>query len=44
MRMWDKGFYLRYGGDTVQLGVPFITTPDEIDRLVNALGESIENK
>ncbi len=41
MAMWEKGFYVRYGGDTVQLGLPFTTTPDEIDVLVNALGDSL---
>ena len=40
MDMWEKGFYVRYGGDTIQLGVPFITETDEIDRLVEALGDS----
>jgi beta-alanine--pyruvate transaminase len=32
---------VRYGGDTIQLAPPFITTPAEIDSLVNALGEAI---
>jgi len=41
MKMWDKGFYVRYGGDTIQLGLPFTTETHEIDSLVNALGESI---
>ncbi|WP_444920296.1 aspartate aminotransferase family protein [Microbulbifer sp. CnH-101-G] len=41
MKMWSKGFYIRYGGDTIQLGVPFISTNEEIDGLVNALAESI---
>lgn len=41
MKCWEKGFYVRYGGDTVQLGIPFTTEIDEIDRLVNVLGESI---
>ncbi|MFA0809836.1 aspartate aminotransferase family protein [Microbulbifer epialgicus] len=41
MKMWNKGFYIRYGGDTVQLGMPFISTSEEIDGLVNALAESI---
>lgn len=41
MAMWKKGFYVRYGGDTIQLAPPFITTPDEIDRLINALGETL---
>jgi len=41
MKMWDKGFYVRYGGDTIQLGLPFTTEAHEIDSLINALGESI---
>jgi beta-alanine--pyruvate transaminase len=41
MAMLDKGFYVRYGGDTIQLAPPFITTPEQIDSLVNALGECI---
>ncbi|MCV6626191.1 MAG: aspartate aminotransferase family protein [Cellvibrionaceae bacterium] len=41
MRMWEKGFYVRYGGDTIQLGLPFTTEMTEIDSLVNALGESV---
>ncbi|WP_144324442.1 aspartate aminotransferase family protein [Tepidimonas aquatica] len=41
MRMWAKGFYVRYGGDTVQLAPPFISTEAEIDRLVDALGETL---
>jgi len=31
MRMFDKGFYVRYGGDTIQLAPPFITTAKQID-------------
>jgi beta-alanine--pyruvate transaminase len=41
MAMLDKGFYVRYGGDTIQLAPPFISTPAQIDSLINALGESI---
>ncbi len=41
MTMLKKGFYVRYGGDTIQLAPPFITTPVQIDSLINALGESI---
>ena len=40
--MLDKGFYVRYGGDTVQLAPPFISTPAQIDSLINALGETIQ--
>jgi beta-alanine--pyruvate transaminase len=39
--MWEKGFYVRYGGDTIQLGLPFITQTSEIDLLVQALAESL---
>jgi beta-alanine--pyruvate transaminase len=38
--MLAKGFYVRYGGDTIQLAPPFISTPEQIDSLINALGES----
>jgi beta-alanine--pyruvate transaminase len=41
MAMLNKGFYVRYGGDTIQLAPPFITTPAQVDSLINALGESI---
>ncbi|WP_417607278.1 aspartate aminotransferase family protein [Oceanimonas baumannii] len=41
MKCWKKGFYVRYGGDTIQLGLPFIVEREEIDRLINALGEAI---
>ena len=41
MHCWKKGFYVRYGGDTIQLAPPFISEPAEIDRLVNALGEAL---
>lgn len=41
MKCWEKGFYVRYGGDTLQLGLPFTVEADEIDRLINALGESL---
>ncbi len=40
MAMWQRGFYVRYGGDTIQLAPPFIATEGEIDALVNALGEA----
>jgi len=42
MNCWKKGFYVRYGGDTIQLGLPFTTKKSEIDSLINALGEAIE--
>ncbi len=41
MACWKKGFYVRYGGDTIQLAPPFISEKAEIDRLVNALGDAL---
>ncbi|MDL4862530.1 aspartate aminotransferase family protein [Halomonas elongata] len=41
MKCWEKGFYVRYGGDTIQLGLPFIVEREEIDRLINALGDAL---
>lgn len=40
MKMWQKGFYVRYGGATIQLGLPFTSEREEIDSLINALGET----
>ena len=42
MKCRQKGFYVRYGGDTIQLAPPFISTEAEIDALVNALGEALD--
>ena len=42
MAMWEKGFYVRYGADTIQLAPPFISTEAEIDSLVNALGDTLK--
>lgn len=41
MNCWKKGFYVRYGGDTIQLAPPFISEKAEIDRLINALGDAL---
>lgn len=44
MRLWNKGFYVRYGGDTLQLGLPFTCERAEIESLITALGESLEQQ
>ncbi len=41
MACWKKGFYVRYGADTIQLAPPFIAERAELDRLINALGEAL---
>ena len=42
MKCLDKGFYVRYGADTIQLAPPFITEKAEIDSLVSALADSLD--
>ncbi len=41
LKCWEKGFYVRNGGDTIQLGLPFTVEAHEIDAVVNAIGEAI---
>lgn len=40
-KMWDKGYYVRSGGDTIQLGLPFVVEDEHINSLVSALGDAI---
>ncbi len=41
MAMYGKGFYVRYGADTIQLAPPFVSTEAEIDTMIDALGETL---
>ena len=41
MSMWKKGFYVRYGGETIQLGLPFVVKEQEVTSLMSALGDSL---
>jgi beta-alanine--pyruvate transaminase len=41
MRMWEKGFYVRYGGDVISLGLPFVMETAQIDSLLSALGDTL---
>ncbi len=43
MKCWELGFYVRCGGDTVQLGPNFVSEKEDIDRLVSALGDAIQS-
>jgi beta-alanine--pyruvate transaminase len=43
MRLFERGYYVRYGGDTLQLAPPFISTPAEIDSFADAIGESLDH-
>ena len=41
MRMWEKGFLVRYGGDTIQLAPHFVMERAQMDSLVGALADSL---
>jgi len=41
MRCWERGFYVRWGGDTVQLGPPFVAEKSDLDALFNTLNDVI---
>ena len=41
MALWKAGFYVRFGGDTLQFGPTFNTTTQELDRLFDAVGEAL---
>ncbi|WP_338805299.1 aspartate aminotransferase family protein [Xenorhabdus griffiniae] len=37
--LWKAGFYVRFGGDTLQFGPMFNAKIDDLDRLFNAVGD-----
>jgi beta-alanine--pyruvate transaminase len=41
MKCLEKGAYVRYGGDTLQLAPPFIVEKAEIDRLVSVVADAL---
>lgn len=41
MQLWKAGFYVRFGGDTLQFGPMFNSQAADLDRLFNAVGEQI---
>ena len=42
MALWKKGFYVRFAADTLQFGPTFTTTPQELDTLFDAVGETLK--
>jgi len=42
MALWKAGFYVRFGGDTLQFGPTFNTQPQELDRLFDAVGQALQ--
>ena len=41
MHCLERGVYVRYGGDTIQLAPPFIVEKPEIDRIVETLASAL---
>ena len=41
LKCFEKGFYIRWGADTVQLAPAFVVTEQQIDSFINAVGESL---
>jgi beta-alanine--pyruvate transaminase len=42
MACWQKGLYVRFGGDTLQLAPPFISEKADIDRLVSIVDDALK--
>ncbi|MCP3661860.1 MAG: aspartate aminotransferase family protein [Gammaproteobacteria bacterium] len=43
MQMWQRGYYVRYGGETIQLGPPFMADREEIEDLINNLADVVDS-
>lgn len=43
IKLWQAGFYVRFGGDTLQFGPPFNTTAEQLERLFNAVGDVLNS-
>jgi len=41
MKMWEKGFLVRYGGDTIQLAPHFVMQRAEMESLISALADTL---
>jgi len=41
--LWKAGFYVRFGGDTLQFGPMFNTEAAELDRLFDAVGDTLHH-
>jgi beta-alanine--pyruvate transaminase len=41
MALWKAGFYVRFGGDTLQFGPTFNAKPEDLDRMFDAVGEAL---
>ncbi|HET6473103.1 MAG TPA: aspartate aminotransferase family protein [Pseudomonadales bacterium] len=44
MRCWQRGVYVRYGGDTLQFGPPFVVEKSDLDRLFNVVADALDEQ
>ncbi|WP_295476590.1 aspartate aminotransferase family protein [uncultured Pseudomonas sp.] len=42
MALWKAGFYVRFGGDTLQFGPAFNAKPQDLDRVFDAVGQALQ--
>jgi len=42
MKCWDAGYYVRYGGDTLQFGPHFYSETADLDRLMTVVADAIQ--
>ncbi len=43
MKLWKAGFYVRFGGDTLQFGPMFNSKLTDLERLMHAVGDAIHH-
>ncbi|WP_142850345.1 aspartate aminotransferase family protein [Telmatospirillum sp. J64-1] len=41
MKCWEAGYYVRYGGDTLQFGLPFLSEKGEVAALMGVVADAI---
>jgi beta-alanine--pyruvate transaminase len=42
LKLWEKGVYIRWGGDTLQFAPPFVCEPSDIEQLCATVGEVLK--
>lgn len=42
LALWKAGFYVRFGGDTLQFGPTFNARPDDLERVFSAVGDVLQ--
>ncbi len=43
IKLWKAGFYVRFGGDTLQFGPTFNAKVDDLDRVFSAVGDALNS-